>query len=150
MKTLFLGLLLIISVFTVYSAGDYESVIYTKDANLALDGYDTVAFFENNKPIQGSNEWKTIYREAEWRFSSEYNLNLFIENPDRYAPEYGGYCAWAMNEGNLAPGKPEHWDIINGRLYLNYSRSTRKKFLADLNSMIRNADSNWLELELTF
>lgn len=146
MKALLLPLILILTVFTVYASGDYDSVIYIKDANLALEGYDTIAYFENNKPIKGSNEWKTIYKNAEWYFNSEKNLNLFLSDPEKYAPAYGGYCAWAMNEGNLAPGKPKHWDIIEGRLYLNYSSSTRKKFLDDFNSMIKNADSKWTEI----
>ncbi len=148
MKSILLSFLLVLSVFSIYAAGDYDSIIYVKDANLALEGYDTVAYFKNNKPVKGSNQWKTIYKETVWFFSSEKNLNLFQENPDIYAPEYGGYCAWAMNEGELAPGKPEYWDIINGKLYLNYSRSTRKKFLADLDSMISNADSKWPEIKI--
>lgn len=148
MKTLLLSLLLVLSVFKIYASGDYDSEIYIKNSNLALDGYDTVAYFKNNKPIKGSIQWNTIYREAEWYFSSESNLNLFKANPAIYAPEYGGYCAWAMNEGKLAPGKPEYWDIIEGRLFLNYSRSTRKKFLADLDSMISNADSKWPNIKL--
>ncbi len=148
MKILISGLLLIITVFTVYASGDYDSVVYIKDANLALEGYDTVAYFESNAAVKGSNEWKTEYKEAEWLFSSEYNLNLFLGNPDNFAPAYGGYCAWAMNDGDLAPGRSELWDIIDGRLYLNYSKSTRKKFLADINSMIINADSKWPEVEL--
>ncbi len=147
MKTLLLSLILLLAVSEIYASGDYDSVIYIKNTNLALDGYDTVAYFENDKPVKGSNLWKTIYRKAEWYFNSEYNLNLFKENPAIYAPEYGGYCAWAMDDGKLAPGKPEYWDIINGRLYLNYSSSTRKKFLADLESMIKNADSKWPDIE---
>ncbi|MCK5674708.1 MAG: YHS domain-containing protein [Spirochaetales bacterium] len=147
MKTLLLSLLLVLPVSAIYASGEYDSIVYVKDTNIALEGYDTVAYFENNKPVKGSTQWKTTYNGVEWLFSAENNLKLFQENPDIYAPEYGGYCAWAMNEGDLAPGKPKYWDIINGKLYLNYSSSTRKKFLADLDSMISNADSKWPEKE---
>ena len=147
MKTLVSGIIFLITVFSVFASGDYDSIIYMKDANTALEGYDTVAYFESNKAVEGSPEWKTVYKEAEWLFSSEYNLNLFLGDPDRFAPAYGGYCAWAMNDGDLAPGRPNLWDIIDDRLYLNYSKSTRKKFLADINSMIRNADSKWPQVE---
>lgn len=147
MKILLISLIFILSVSAIYASGDYDSKVYVKDSNIALRGYDPVAYFEFAKPVKGSNQWKTTYKEAEWYFSSEINLTQFMKNPDIYAPEYGGYCAWAMNEGKLAPGKPEHWDIINGKLYLNYSNSTRKKFLADLDSMISNADTKWAEIE---
>lgn len=143
MKKILPGLLFTLSVFTIYASGNYDSVVYIKEANLALEGFDTVAYFESNEAIKGSNEWKTRYKEAEWHFSSESNLNLFVANPDNYAPEYGGYCAWAMNDGDLAPGKPVLWDIIDDKLYLNYSKSTRKKFMEDLDLMISSADSKW-------
>ena len=147
MKFLFLGVLLIIPVLVIYASGSSEREIYIKKGNLALEGYDPVAYFESNKAEKGSSEWKTVYKGAEWYFSSKINLNLFVSNPEKYAPAYGGYCAWAMNGGKLAPGKPKYWDIIENKLYLNYSKSTRKKFLADIDSMIRNADSKWQEIE---
>jgi YHS domain-containing protein len=147
MKSIITGMILISLSVLLYASGDYDSVIYTKESNIAVEGYDPVSFFQENNPIKGSQTWSTEYRGAAWYFSSEENLNLFTNNPNKYAPAYGGYCAWAMNEGKLAPGKPKHWDIIEGRLYLNYSSSTRKKFLADLDSMISTADTKWPEIK---
>ena len=147
MKIILPVVLLLLTGFAVYASGKYDSQIYTKNSNIALSGYDTVSFFTGSEPVVGNQVWKTEYKDAVWLFSSESNLNLFIEDPDKYAPAYGGYCAWAMSYGKLAPGKPKYWDIIDGRLYLNYSSSTRRKFLADIESMITNADKKWPEIK---
>jgi YHS domain-containing protein len=150
MRNLLICLFLIFAGTSAFAAGTYDSAIYVTDSNLALGGWDTVSFLEGNSPEEGSGLWKTDFKDALWHFSSEKNLNLFKSDPDKYVPAYGGYCAWAMSEGNLAPGRPEHWDVIDGRLYLNYSSSTRKKFLADIDNMIKNADAVWPEIESTF
>jgi YHS domain-containing protein len=147
MKILFLMIFLTTLGISIFASGKYDSPIYTKKSNLALEGYDPVSFFESTEPMLGNTSWQKEYKGAIWYFSSEKNLILFSEDPEKYEPAYGGYCAWAMNNGKLAAGKPEHWDIIDSRLYLNYSSSTRMKFLNDLDSMILNADSKWPEIE---
>lgn len=142
-RSIFLILFMVVLGSVVFASGDYESVIYIEDADLALSGWDAVSFFEGDKPKEGDDLYQTDYMNAVWLFSSERNLELFKSNPEKYAPAYGGYCAWAMSDAALAPGKPEHWDIINDKLYLNYSVSTRKKFLADPANLIDSADQNW-------
>ncbi len=149
MKIFFVYLSLILMSFSAYASGKYDSVIYTNDSELAIDGWDAVSFFNNPTPSEGSDNWKTEYRGAIWLFSSEEYLKLFNNDPQKYAPAYGGYCAWAMSEGKLAPGKPGFWDIIDDRLYMNFSASTRKKFLASKYTMIRDADLQWPEIKKT-
>ncbi len=147
MKKIIPAVLFLIVGFGVYAEGDYDSQIYVDNSDRALSGYDTVSFFSDSAPLQGNEMWKTTYLNAVWLFSSETNLNLFLKNPQKYAPAYGGYCAWAMSTGKLAPGKPQYWDIIDNRLYLNFSSSTRKKFLADIDTMIADADKNWPNIQ---
>ncbi len=147
MRIIFILIFLVTIGITAYASGEYDSVIYTKRSDIALAGYDTVSFFLDESPEKGNKKWQTEFRNAVWYFRSEKNLNLFKDNPKKYAPAYGGYCAWAMNDGKLAPGKPKYWDIIDGRLYLNFSASTRRKFLAEVESMIKNADSKWPGIE---
>lgn len=147
MKKNIIYLSLMLIGFSAFASGKYDSAVFTNDSNFAIDGWDAVSFFDKNQPKEGSENWKAEYKEALWLFSSEENLKLFNNNPQKYAPSYGGYCAWAMSGGKLAPGKPEFWDIVDDRLYLNFSGSTRKKFLDSVDTMIRDADRQWPVIE---
>ena len=112
-------------------------------SNLAVDGHDVVAYFTRGAPVEGSAEHSTEWRGAEWRFASAENLARFRENPERYAPAYGGYCAYAVSQGYTAPGDPEHWAIHEGRLYLNYDADTQDQWSADRTTHIAAADRHW-------
>ena len=136
----------IASVFSLSSfAGDE---IYTGFFNdNAVKGYDTVAFFTEGKPVKGSKKIKAEYKGVNWLFSSEENKKLFEENPEKYAPQYGGHCAWAVGENSArAPGDPKYWRIVDDKLYLNYNKSVQKKWLADIPGFIEKADANWPKL----
>lgn len=109
----------------------------------AIRGYDTVAYFTENQPVKGSDEYALEYNGATWLFSSAENLALFTENPEKYAPQYGGYCAYAVSQGTTASIKPELFTIHDDKLYLNYSRSINDKWLADKEAYIESADENW-------
>ncbi|MDD7805273.1 MAG: YHS domain-containing (seleno)protein [Endozoicomonas sp. (ex Botrylloides leachii)] len=111
--------------------------------NKAVSGYDTVAYFTEGKPKKGSDRYTTKYMGAKWLFSSIENLELFKANPKKYAPQYGGYCAWAMAQGHTAKSDPKQWSIENGKLYLNYDASVKKKWLADKEESIKKADQHW-------
>ena len=122
---------------------DKDPIYTAKRSNLALQGYDTVAYFTDGAPIKGSKEFSTDYKGAEFRFSSAENLALFTADPAKYAPQYGGYCAWAVSQGNTAPGDAERWAIVDGMLYLNYNKSIQKKWDADRSGFIEKADAEW-------
>ena len=111
--------------------------------NRAVSGYDTVAYFTEGRPVEGSREFSTEYNGAEWRFSSAENLALFRADPERYAPRYGGYCAWAVSQGYTASGDPENWAIEDGRLYLNYNDEVQATWNEDRAGFIEAADGNW-------
>lgn len=121
-----------------------ESPVYTGLlSNTGAGGYDTVSYFESGQPTKGSSEYTTQYQGATWRFANAENLARFKENPERFAPVYGGYCAWAVSQGDLAKGDPKHWNIRDGRLYLNYNQSVQDQWLKDPDGFIRQADANW-------
>ena len=120
----------------------YTSLFSSK----AIKGYDTVAYFTEGKPVEGKSEFTTEYNEATWLFSSQKNLDLFLANPEKYAPQYGGYCAYAVSQGQTAPIKPELFTIHEGKLYLNYSEKINDRWLDNKEAFIVDADKNWPKL----
>ncbi|MRI31946.1 YHS domain protein [Endozoicomonas sp. OPT23] len=121
-----------------------EDEVYTGFwGNKAVSGYDTVAYFTEGKPVKGSKKFKYKYKGAEWFFSSAKNLELFKNTPEKYAPQYGGYCAWAVSQGHTASADPKQWNIQDGKLYLNYDASVQKDWLKDKQNFINLADKNW-------
>lgn len=122
---------------------DKDPIYTAKRSNLALQGYDTVAYFTAGEPTKGAAEFSTTHNGAEFRFVSEENLNLFLGDPDKYAPQYGGYCAWAIAQGKTAKGDARRWAIVDDKLYLNYNKSIQKKWDKDREGFITNANTNW-------
>jgi YHS domain-containing protein len=117
--------------------------INTGESGIAIKSYDVVAYFSEGAPVEGTAEFSHRWMEVEWRFSSQAHLDLFKENPGKYAPQYGGYCAWAVSNGYTAPVDPEAWKIVEGKLYLNYNEKIRKKWLKNQDELIKKADENW-------
>jgi YHS domain-containing protein len=111
--------------------------------NLAIRGYDPVAYFTEGKPVKGKASFEYPWKGAIWRFSSAKNQNQFQKNPNAFAPQYGGYCAKALSEGNLASSVPDAWTIVDGKLYLNYSQEVQKQWLQDVTGNIKLANNNW-------
>jgi len=121
-----------------------ESPVYTGFlSNLAVNGYDPVAYFKEGRPIEGTVGYTLEYKGAEWRFVSSENREAFRRNPEQYAPQYGGYCAWAVAQGSTAKGDPQNWRIINDKLYLNYNAEIQTRWERDATKNIRSADQNW-------
>ncbi|MGY8871501.1 MAG: YHS domain-containing (seleno)protein [Pseudomonadales bacterium] len=132
----------ILMVFSLQASA--KSPIYTSYfSDLAVAGYDTVAYFTENKPVEGNKRFVTEYKGAEWRFKNADNLAAFKANPEKYAPQYGGYCAWAVANNDTAKGDPLQWTVHNGKLYLNYDAQVQSKWLKDKQGFIRSADKNW-------
>ncbi|MEL7545895.1 MAG: YHS domain-containing (seleno)protein [Pseudomonadota bacterium] len=118
--------------------------IYTgRFSNLAVQGHDPVAYFQQGKPIKGDKDFTSTYQGANFRFASAENLATFEADPEKYAPQYGGYCAWAVSQGYTAKGDADHWAIVDGKLYLNYNRSVQEDWNADRSGFIESADANW-------
>lgn len=121
-----------------------EPPVYTSAFdNIAVQGYDPVAYFTDGKPVKGTKNFSWSYMGAEFRFASAANRDAFKADPAKYAPQYGGYCAWAVSQGYHAKGDAKNWKIVDGRLYLNYNTSIQKKWEADIPGFIAAADTNW-------
>ena len=108
--------------------------------SLALGGYDTVAYFTDGKAVEGRQEFEHQWRGAAWRFASAANRDLFAASPEKYAPQYGGYCSWAVGHGYTANGDPKAWKIVNGKLYLNYNADVKKKWEEGQKEYIRHSE----------
>ncbi len=129
-------------------AAQAEPPIYTGVfSNTALQGHDPVAYFTEGKPVKGDEAFTTEYMGAEFRFASAANRDAFLADPHAYAPQYGGYCAWAMADGKHAKGDARHWRIVDGKLYLNYNKSIQKKWDADIPGFIERADTEWSDID---
>ena len=113
--------------------------------NKAVDGYDPLSFFSGS-PRKGEADYVYAYQGALWVFTSVRNRDTFIGNPERYAPAYGGYCAWAIAQGKLAKGNPEFWTIVDWRLYLNYNHRIQKRWSVDQANFIATANENWPDI----
>ena len=113
----------------------------------AIRGYDPVAYFTEGKSVKGNDNLTYHWKDANWYFSSTQNLNSFTKNPEKYAPQYGGYCAYGMSEGHKAPTDPDAWTIVDGKLYLNYSKDVRTKWRESEKERIDRADKNWPQLK---
>jgi YHS domain-containing protein len=114
--------------------------------NAAIKGYDTVAYFTVAKALKGNASFTFQWHDMTWYFLTKENRDLFAANPEKYAPQYDGYCAWAMSEGRKAQTDPEVWEIVTGRLYLNCSKSAYEKWSKDIPGNIKKADTNWINL----
>jgi YHS domain-containing protein len=113
------------------------------DSSGAIRGYDPVAYFTQGRPVQGSKEFTHRWNGAVWRFASAQNRDRFAAAPQKYAPQYGGYCAYGVASGYAVKIDPAAWSVVDGRLYLNYDRSVQASWKSDIPGYIRKADANW-------
>lgn len=124
-----------------------EGGVYVTGSKIAVGGYDTVSYFRGNgQPAKGSAQFKVSWKGAEWRFATAENAAAFKANPAAFAPQYGGHCAWAIAQGYLAPGDPIAYDIIGGKLYLNYDQTIRAKWRKDISGFIAKGGPNWAKV----
>ncbi|WP_085900885.1 YHS domain-containing (seleno)protein [Kiloniella majae] len=121
-----------------------QDPVYTSFlSSVAINGYDPVAYFKAGKPVEGSKDHKTEWMGATWYFSSKENLDTFIAMPETFAPQYGGYCAWAVAQGDTASTDPHAWKIVDNKLYLNYSADIQSRWERDITGNIQKGDNNW-------
>jgi hypothetical protein len=112
-------------------------------SSTAAGGYDPVAFFREGKPVPGRSDIAWSWKGVTWRFATPENRAAFQQRPEAYAPQYGGYCAWAVSQGYTAKGDPLHWKIVGGKLYLNYDARVQRDWEKDIPGHISKADGNW-------
>lgn len=123
-----------------------EKPINTTLLGVAIKGYDPVAYFTDAKPVEGERNFAFEWQGATWRFASAEHLAQFKAEPSKYAPQFGGYCAWAVSQGYTAGIDPAAWKIVDNKLYLNYSLEVQKKWEKDILGLIAAGNANWPKL----
>ena len=114
---------------------------------VALKGYDTVAYFSRQKAVEGKAEHEFVWNGAKWLFSSAENRDEFAKSPEKYAPQYGGFCSWAVSHGYTANGDPEAWKVVDGKLYLNYDPKVKEMWEKEQTDLIKKGDENWRDFQ---
>ena len=110
---------------------------------VAIQGFDLVAYFTEGKPVRGSPDHQAVYKGSTFHFSSQANRDAFAADPTRYAPQYGGFCAFGTAGGYKAATHPSAFTIVGNRLYLNYNEAVQKKWRADVAGYVKSADGKW-------
>jgi len=144
MKILLRSFLILLALATLSARA--EKPVNTTLFGVAIKGYDPVAYFTEAKPVQGDSDFTVEWNGAKWHFASAAHRDAFKAAPEKYAPQYGGYCAWAVSQGHTASIDPTAWKIVNGKLYLNYNSDVQKKWVGDISTNIAKADENWPKL----
>lgn len=139
--------LLFISVLFFSAAANAASQINVDEHNVAIKGYDPVAYFTDGKPMKGDAAYSTEYQGAIFYFASAEHRDLFKAEPLKYMPEYGGYCAYGASNGYKVRINPEAWAIHNGKLYLNYTKKVQGIWDKDRDGYILEADKQWPKIK---
>ncbi len=137
---------ILLAVFTLITSsmavyGQQPAIFQTEGK--AIHGYDVVAYYNVGQPVKGNDSLSFHWSNSSWLFSSPANLELFRQNPEKYAPQYGGYCAYGTAGGYKAPTQPNAWAIVNGKLYFNYNLKVKAGWDKDQAGYISKADTNW-------
>lgn len=126
-----------------HTGGEYNTLY----AGLGAKGFDVVAYFTDGKPVQGSDRHTAEYGGVKWQFVSKEHRDLFAANPQRYAPQYGGFCSWGVSQGKLFDIDPVNgWKIVDGKLYLNFNADINATFAKNAEGYIAKANRHWPEL----
>src|SRR5688572_30690135 len=125
------------------SAQKTKRLVNVDENGTGLQGHDPVAYFTENKPVKGDPKFSSVYNGARYWFASAENKAAFDAEPAKYEPQFGGFCAYGMSRGYTAPIEPEAFQIVDGRLLLQYNLDVRKKFNEDTRGNLKKADENW-------
>jgi len=112
-------------------------------AGEGLEGYDVVAYFTDRQPVKGSDAYTSVWHSVTWKFASAEHRDAFVADPMHYAPQYGGYCAYAVSQGTTAHGDPNQWAIVDQRLFVNNNLLAKKLWEANRSRNVRVGDVNW-------
>ena len=136
-------LTVVIAQFVLTPAWADKAPVYQSNTGTAIDGTDPISYFTEGRPVAGDASITHEWNGAKWRFTSVENRDRFAASPEKYAPQYGGYCAWAVSQGYTASTVPEAWSIVDGKLYLNYSKGVQKNWEKDVPGHIASGDKKW-------
>jgi YHS domain-containing protein len=144
-----LGVVALIASPAIWAAAPINTLknsIFGGSTDTAINGYDTVAYFTAGKAVKGQDNLVTDWMGAKWKFSSQTNLDLFKAAPEKYAPQYGGYCAFGVARGYLVKVEPDQFTVREGKLYLNYDADVQAQWLKDPAGYIKLADAKFADL----
>ncbi|MEO5683736.1 MAG: YHS domain-containing (seleno)protein [Chitinophagaceae bacterium] len=140
---------LLIASFTIFTSAAVfaqKSPVFATDAG-AIRGYDAVAYFKDSKAVKGDSLLSFSWNGVDWHFANQENLDAFKSDPEKFAPQYGGYCAYGLSTGHKAPTDPQAWMITDGKLYLNYNKNVQQIWLKKQTECIQTADKKWPALK---
>lgn len=141
MKRLFFIAIMLVSI-----SSFAQKEVFSK-SDEAINGYDPVAYFLESKPVKGKTEFTYVWKDSNWLFSSAKNRDAFKSDPEKYAPQFGGFCAYGVSDNHKAPTSPTAWTIVNGKLYLNYDEGVKALWSKDRDDRIAKANANWPEVK---
>jgi len=144
-QTPWLAALLALATWAVSSLAAADHLEMREDG-VAIQGYDTVAYFTEGRATQGKPEFEYVWGEARWWFATAEHRDLFARDPERYAPRFGGYCTGGLSLGYKMVADPENWYIVDGALHLQHSKEGREKAVADPEPVIAKAEETWRRL----
>lgn len=124
-------------------AAESNQIVNKASDGIAISGYDTVGYFTEGRAMKGSPEFEYTWQDAKWLFATSEHRDLFAQDPERYAPRFGGFCTGAMSLGLARLANPENWSIIDGKLYMNMTRGGRDRLRASPDSTIDKAEETW-------
>jgi YHS domain-containing protein len=142
MKTLQIGIFAFLLSANLFA----QTIAYNNSNGIAIKGYDPVAYFSEQKATEGKKEFTYEWSGTQWLFSSQANLDAFKAEPQKYAPQYGGYCAYGVSENHKSPTDPNAWTVADGKLYLNYSLKVKELWSKDIPTRIQKANGFWPSL----
>ena len=138
-----LSLLLLTFGLALSAFAQSKTLLNLDKTGVAIQGYDPVAFFTDNKPLKGKPEFPARHNGALYYFASKEHRELFKADPDKYEPAFGGYCAYGVSKGKLVEIDVDAFQIVNGRLMLQYSKGVRDDFNKDTKGNLAKAEANW-------
>jgi YHS domain-containing protein len=139
-------LLIGMNAFAAPPVNTLKNSFFASQTDTAINGYDSVAYFMQNAPVKGQDANTYEWKGAKWKFASAVNLELFKNNPEKYAPQYGGYCAYGVAKDGLVKVDPDQFTIFEGKLYLNFDASVQKEWAKDRAGYIKQADAKFPQL----
>lgn len=130
-------------------AGPAESGQFYEKNGVAIDGFDPVAYFEDHRAVKGRPSLSYVYRGSTFLFASSAHRDMFVQTPERFAPQFGGYCAYGVAEGVKAAIEGTIWEVVEGRLYLNHDPQVQAKWKANRSVLLREAQAIWPSVEFS-
>jgi YHS domain-containing protein len=140
------SLLSIFLFFILSLSASAQQEVFVTDKG-AINGFDPVAYFTESKPVAGTKENSFVWKGETWYFASTKNLETFKANPEKYVPQFGGYCAYGVADGHKAKTDPQAWTVLDGKLYLNYNKDVQQLWKKDQKNFIIKANQNWPEVK---